>query len=358
MIGRYPFVILFIELDPSQIDFNVHPKKLHIRFEDEDYIYNKIYNIVRNFVEEKFILNEDKYLSKELYDYLEKNKENKGKNQKITSEQFSNKIEGIEDRVREEKRLYQKKGKLEPPYIEKGIQMNLVDEKILNQEGVKNSKFDTSDTYIRNKYIIADNFPKIKLISYTGQLSNNVYIVLEGLDKNDEPGLYILDQHAASERVNKEYFYNLFESNTKSKQKLITPLNIEVSPSENFFLKENMEQIKKLGFDFDHFGGNTFILREVPTIFGKIINASIIKDIIGDITEIGKDKSFSDVKEEVINYLACHRSIRGGENLSLKDIRDLLLDLSQTKDPYHCAHGRPILRFLSFKELDKLFKRT
>ena len=78
---------------------------------------------------------------------------------------------------------------------------------------------------------------------------------------------------------------------------------------------------------------------------------------MSDITEIGKDKSFSDVKEEIINYLACHRSIRGGEDLSLKDIRGLLIELSQTSDPYHCAHGRPTLRFLSFKELDKLFKR-
>ena len=91
---------------------------------------------------------------------------------------------------------------------------------------------------------------------------------------------------------------------------------------------------------------------------GKLPDINIIEEIVSDITEIGKDKSFKEVKEEIINYLACHKSIRGGDDLSLKDIRDLLIQLAACKDSYHCAHGRPTIRFLSFKELDKLFKRT
>jgi DNA mismatch repair protein MutL len=90
----------------------------------------------------------------------------------------------------------------------------------------------------------------------------------------------------------------------------------------------------------------------------KLPDANIIKEIISDITEIGKDRSFKEAKEEIINYLACHKSIRGGDDLSLKDIRKLLMDLAECKDSYHCAHGRPTLRFISYKELDKLFKRT
>ena len=112
-----------------------------------------------------------------------------------------------------------------------------------------------------------------------------------------------------------------------------------------------------MGFDFDNFGGNTYILRNVPTVFGKIPSVSVIKDIIADITTIGKDKSFSDVKEEIVNYLACHKSVRGGDDLSLGDIRNLVEELSRARDPFHCAHGRPTLRFISFKELDKIFKR-
>ena len=130
-----------------------------------------------------------------------------------------------------------------------------------------------------------------------------------------------------------------------------------MSVSEKFFLLSNLLEFKKLGFNFEHFGGNTFVLREIPTIIEKLPNTKIIKEIIGDITEIGKDKSFAESREQIINYLACHKSIRGGDDLSLKDIRKLLIDLSYCEDPYHCAHGRPTLKFISFKELDKLFKR-
>jgi DNA mismatch repair protein MutL len=214
------------------------------------------------------------------------------------------------------------------------------------------------ETYIRDKYIVAKNFPKIRLVPYTGQLSNNIYVVLEGISQDGEEGLYILDQHAASERITKEYFLKMYEASKSSKQQLISPLKIEVNPSEKFFLEENLKEINKLGFSFEHFGGNTFLLREIPTIIGKLPNVKIINEIIADITEIGKDKSFSEIKEEIINYLACHKSIRGGDKLALKDIRNLLIDLANCKNPFHCAHGRPTLKFFSFKEIDKLFKRT
>ena len=99
------------------------------------------------------------------------------------------------------------------------------------------------------------------------------------------------------------------------------------------------------------------MLRAVPIIMGRTLNLQIIKEIISDITDIGKDKSFSDKLEEIVNYLACHKSIRGGDDVSLNSIRKLIIDLANCKDSFHCAHGRPTLRFFTFKELDKLFKR-
>ena len=134
-------------------------------------------------------------------------------------------------------------------------------------------------------------------------------------------------------------------------------MSVQKLSSEKIFLNSNLHEIRKLGFDFQNFGGNTFILREIPIIMGKIPKLDIIKEIISDITEIGKDKSFLEGKEEIINYLSCHKSIRGGDDLSLKDIRNLIIELGKCKDSYHCAHGRPTIRFFSFKELDKLFKR-
>jgi DNA mismatch repair protein MutL len=336
MKGKYPFFILHLEIDPSVIDFNVHPKKLNIRFENEDYIYNKVYNIVRKFVEEKFIEKEVTYDFQEI--------------SKFTSPQAEDDEEEPCDKseISEEESKKSSKNQIDKP-----VQLSLTDHNV--DKGLVGGT--SAETFLRKKYVVAKNFPKLRLISSTGQLSNKIYVILEGINENDEGGVYILDQHAASERVNKEIFLDLYKKSVKSKQKLISPLKIELSPSEKFFLQNNLKEINRLGFDFEHFGGNTFILRSIPIIMGKNPSLQIIKEIISDMTEIGKDKSFSEKLEEIINYLACHKSIRGGDDLSLKDIRSLVVDLANCKDSYHCAHGRPTLKFISFKELDKLFKR-
>ncbi len=353
MVGKHPFFILHIELDPSAIDFNVHPKKLHIRFENEDYIFNKVYNVIRNFIEETFIEKEAKYISTEISDYISNKEElaltdEENESQAAsTSKRTTQKIVEVRD---ESKDLIDRKDQM----VEESVQLHLT-ESITKRKSIKKQM---PETYIRDKYIIAKNFPKIRLIPYTGQLSNNIYVVLEGTSQDGEQGLYILDQHAASERITKEYFLKMYESSKRSKQQLISPLKLEVNPSEKFFIESNLKEINMLGFTFEHFGGNTFILREIPTIMGKLPDVKIINEIIADITEIGKDKTFSEIKEEIINYLACHKSIRGGDELTLKNIRNLLIDLANCKNPFHCAHGRPTLKFISFKELDKLFKRT
>jgi DNA mismatch repair protein MutL len=324
MIGMFPLFILDLEVDPAKVDFNVHPKKLEVRFEDEEFIYNKVFNIVRDFVESEFMKKEMSESSTNLSDFIKT---------PIKSNTQRNTVEIVKKNENE---------------------TNWVQLKISDNNG---EDLNSNESLIREKRIKVRNFPNLRLISNTGQLSNKVYVILEGTSLNREEGIYILDQHAASERITKEYFEKLFESTKKYRQRLIKPLTIEVSPSEKYFLLSEIEQIKKLGFLFEHFGGNSFILREIPVIIKKVPDIKIINDIISDITEIGKDKSFTEVKEQIINYLACHKSIRGGDNLKLQDIRNLLTDLSKTNDPYHCAHGRPTLKFISFKELDKLFKR-
>jgi DNA mismatch repair protein MutL len=344
MTSKYPFFVLHLELDPSVVDFNVHPKKLNVRFEREDQVYNKVYNVIRSIVVEKFIEKEEKYISTELSDFIGKEEKTFSKTREVKGKHKERPIKEIRER---------KKEKEEVP-VETSVQLHLTDHAAGEETG-KKQQF--PETFLREKYLVTENFPKIRLISSTGQLSNKIYVVLEGLNEKNEAGMYILDQHAASERINKEHFEKALEIAKINSQQLISPLKIDVTPSERFFLEENIHEIKKLGFDFENFGGNTFILRNIPTIMGNIPQVSVIKDIIADITNIGKDKSFSDVKEEIVNYLACHKSIRGGDDLSLAGIRKLIEQLSRAGDPFHCAHGRPTLRFISFKELDKIFKR-
>ena len=357
MVNKHPFFILFIDLDPSSVDFNIHPKKLHVRFEKDEFMYNKVYNVVRKFVEDLFIAKEAKYISTDLKKFIPKSDLESNVDSALILEENLSQIQenGKIKRISETSGSIEenKSNEKEVGFIEEPVQISL-DENTVDLTGTSKR---VSESIIREKYIISENFPKIKLISYTGQLSNNVYVVLEGINEDNEEGLFILDQHAASERITKEYFLDLYEKSKVVKQRLIAPLKIDLSPSEKIFLLENLKKVKNLGFEFDHFGGNTFILRAIPTIMGKIPKIEIIKEIIGDITDIGKDKSFSEVKEEIINYLSCHKSIRGGDDLTLKEVRKLIIELANCNDSYHCAHGRPTIRFISFKELDKLFKR-
>ncbi|MBY9005451.1 MAG: DNA mismatch repair endonuclease MutL [Candidatus Lokiarchaeota archaeon] len=369
MVKKHPFFILNLDVDPSIIDFNIHPKKLLIRFEDDTFIYNKVYNVLRGFIKTLFLKAEAEYLSIDLNIYTEKGIKSKFQNNKKEKEKIDM-ITGFDTDLIEEqpviidskelrpiKQSSNKENKKALLEIDNSLDLKAV-QLDLNEQTINKEKPQLSDSFIRNKYIIKKNFPKIHLIPYTGQLNNKIYIVLEGKNKDNEEGLFILDQHAASERIKKEFYYNLYDNSKKMIQKLISPLKIDISPMEKAFLEENLKKIERLGFKFEHFGGNTYLLREIPTIFYKTINKELIKDIISDIAEIGKDRSFLDVKEEIINYLSCHRSIRGGEDLSLKEIRKIVIDLANCENPFHCAHGRPTLKFISFREMDKFFRRT
>jgi len=343
MVSKYPFFIIFLEINPSTIDFNVHPKKLHVRFENEEFIYNKFYNVIRSFIEDKFIVKEYKYIATELDNFIEIQEED------LEDTDISKNVQKeVLKEIAKETNINNS-----DQIINERVQLRVLDQ----ETKVKTEKRASPDTLLREKYVIKENFPRVKLISYTGQLSNKTYIVLEGFNENNEGGLFILDQHAASERIKKEQLISSYESSKPRKQQLISPLKIDVSPTEKIFLLENLNEVKKIGFSFEYFGGNTFILREIPTVIEKVPNVNLIKEVISDVTEIGKDKSFSEVKDEIINYLACHKSIRGGDDLSLKGIRKLIIQLAKCKDSYHCAHGRPTLRFISYKELDKQFKR-
>ncbi|MCK4384362.1 MAG: hypothetical protein KAW66_13765, partial [Candidatus Lokiarchaeota archaeon] len=240
MTGKFPFFIVNLEINPSVIDFNVHPKKLNIRFENEDYIYNKVYNVVRKFVEEKFIEKEDNYNFLEIGKYVSIKADSEKEELYQESENSMDTIERVtkdsNDKLEsKDKTPIDPASKLDKEVPEKTVQLNLTSSDIV-KDAVDMS---SADTFLRRNYINLKNFPKLRLISHTGQLSNKTYILLEGINKNGEGGFYILDQHAASERVSKEFFYDFYENSKKTKQKLISPLKIEVSPSEKFFLESN-----------------------------------------------------------------------------------------------------------------------
>ena len=171
MIGTFPFFILHIEIDPSIIDINVHPKKLEIRFEDEEFIYNKVFNVIRQFVQTKFMKSESTETAMDLSSFMPDSVEKSRENAVIEESTKGESEDGKKS----------------------SIQL-----KITDSIGTQSP---SNDTYVREKRIKSKNFPSLRLISNTGQLSNKVYVVLEGTSLQGEEGIYVLDQHAASERI-------------------------------------------------------------------------------------------------------------------------------------------------------------
>jgi DNA mismatch repair ATPase MutL len=208
-------------------------------------------------------------------------------------------------------------------------------------------QFSSRDDWIQTK-----TFPLMRLISQSGQL-NKVYFVFEG-----DEGFYILDMHAADERINFEKEKRAYEKGGMKMQRLIVPFTIEVPVNMKDFLMEVLSELSKFGFEVEHLGGNTFTLHAIPAILKTVTDTQILTDICLEILQIGKESSLTKSIDTIIKYMACHESIRGGDIITDPNLpKELLINLSQCENPHHCAHGRPTMLFFSWKYLEKEFHR-
>jgi len=182
------------------------------------------------------------------------------------------------------------------------------------------------------------------------QLFNN-YIVAAGAE---EDAVIIIDQHAAAERVTYENILHSIEDGEKKSQELLTQSVLELTASERSALEENLDRLSSLGFDIEPFGGGAYRLRSVPVVLGKEQGEKALRELIDDISKEGRKR---DLGEEIIWKVACHGSIRAGQQLALSEMRVLISDLLQTSNPYTCEHGRPTMISLKIGDLERLFKR-
>ena len=180
-----------------------------------------------------------------------------------------------------------------------------------------------------------------------GQVASS-YIVAEGPD-----GLYLIDQHAAHERI-------LYEKITQEKadkeievQGLLEPLPLEVSAKQDEVLKDNCERLAEFGFSIEPFGERTYLVRAVPALLGGKDWAGMVRELLDDSAEASGDWT-----EKIINSLACHGAVRAGQTLSDDEMRELLRQLEQTSMAYTCPHGRPTVIHLSERQMEREFRRS
>lgn len=339
---RFPVYLLYIEIDPKLVDVNIHPKKHEIKLSNE----NRLIEILESLIREKL------YKNTEIFkvDFEEKE-------EKSIFEEFENKSEDI---------WYERgtQGKDADTEFIKVIDgrdfetEEIYDELEINSKEDYSPKKENEATYENISFNVADSLDEYELgtpnilkdllnSTYKGSLFKT-YLIFESY----EDKFYIVDQHAAHERINYEKFKKEFEEKKIERQVLLSPMLVEVTSEERKVLLENTENLKNLGFYFEEFGEKSFLLREIPIIFGKPSGLNFIHELLSDSYD-----NLYQVDPYKIMTKACKASVKAGDNLSIEEINELIKLLSKCENPLTCPHGRPTILELKKYDLERLFLR-
>ncbi|MPN27619.1 DNA mismatch repair protein MutL [bioreactor metagenome] len=165
----------------------------------------------------------------------------------------------------------------------------------------------------------------------------------------------MIDQHAAHERIVYEELMNKAKLRNIDQQPLLMPVIIELTPKEKNLAEAGLEVLNHLGFDIEFFGENSLAVRQVPIILGQPCSGFVISELLDTIDDYKND--FSIIYEKTIIQIACKTAVKAGNNLTTKEIEELIVKLFNTKQPYTCPHGRPTIITMNKTEIEKKFKR-
>ncbi|HSA58168.1 MAG TPA: DNA mismatch repair endonuclease MutL [bacterium] len=178
------------------------------------------------------------------------------------------------------------------------------------------------------------------------------YLLCETEDK-----LILIDQHAAHERIGFEKLHAQYENGGIEKQHLLIPQNFDLRPSQGEILKKYLDDLANVGLEIEFFGGNTFILRTIPTLLEGSDVVSLIEELIESLESVGKLTPLEEKIHEVLERMACHAQVRAGQRLTNEEIEALIGEMGKTRFAGQCPHGRPSVLEVPFNEIEKWFKR-
>lgn len=319
---RYPIVVLNINTDPSLIDVNVHPSKLDIKFSNFEDLKELIKKGIKD-VLDKAILIPKIETTKPVLDNF---KESKIKLQQLNLER------------------------------EKIIEDDTIDYSLFDDDTMNVNEDITNYNENREEDIKNYNDEKKKIIMpemYPVGLAKGTYIICQ-----NELGIYMIDQHAAKERINYEGYKKAFGNPLEGSIKMLVPLTLEFPSNEFIIIKQNLEVLRIMHFDIEESGINSFVIKEHPTWIKEGYENESIKKLIEVLISEEKNFSIEKFREKAAIMLSCKMAIKANMNISIKEMESLINDLRKCENPYTCPHGRPTTIFYSNYELEKMFKRA
>ncbi len=309
MVGRYPLAALFLDLEPATVDVNVHPAKAEVRFRAPQRMFSFVQRSVRKAILAYTPVPQMGIAPPALW--TERPSTQSGID---PAWKFSREAE------------YQGTG----------------------NQGLDASPFSTSNSQLPNSQPSIIKMPLLRLVGQIGQ----VYIIAEGPD-----GLYLIDQHAAHERILFERLLAQREANTLTSQNLLQAAIVHLPPQQATLLEEQLPILQKFGFEVESFGPNAFKIRAIPSIFSGSDPAAALKALVEDFE--GDETPLQNKLEDRIAARVCKRmAVKGGQTLSTAEQESLLRDLENCDSPRTCPHGRPTMIHLSVELLERQFGRT
>ncbi|WP_010093285.1 DNA mismatch repair endonuclease MutL [Ornithinibacillus scapharcae] len=340
-IGRSPIVVLQIEMDPILVDVNVHPTKLEARFSKDKELYLLVEELIRKTFRQTRLIPEipQKPIEKPRQSY--QNTIDFDTAKPIAKEDTWNRTG-----------LVQEKSSIQPdPYGFK----NQTNEFNKEEVGVTNDS-ETVEQVVEEQIEITKEEvfapeERVPTMYPIGQL-HGTYILAQ-----NENGFYMIDQHAAQERIKYEFFKKKLGKTTNEVQELLIPLTFDFSKQEAIFIEHYQEDLEKVGLFFESFGNQSYIIRSYPNWFPTGFEEEVIREMIEQIMQ-DERINIESIREEAAILMSCKRSIKANHYLNHDDMFRLLEDLRKTTDPFTCPHGRPIIVHFSTYELEKMFKRV
>lgn len=324
-IGKYPIALLYFEIDSLLIDVNVHPTKTEIKISNEDAICQRLTEEVKKcllastHIPTRVINNEEKVAYKK---------------------------ESIFDNY------YQPPVLKEEPTYNEGFNKKMDDifsnsEPIIEDINPKNTKIEEKNEPIINEI---NEEKRLPYMEYIGSIFGT-YLIFQSNDS-----MYLMDQHAAAERINYEKYYEILGDNNQPKTQLLLPIALSFTKAEAIYLEENLDKFMEIGFSLEQIGQTDFALREIP-LWAKIDDLENIIYNILSMMIINKKIDIMYFRDNIAKQIACKSSIKANHRINNDEIDSLLAQLNKCKNPYTCPHGRPSIIKLSLTDIEKMFER-
>ena len=413
MVGKFPFVVLHLKMDPSLVDVNVHPTKLQVRFKNVELIDRVVYEAVSNALKQQYLVPsvdldkprgdiktshviEKEQLNQETF-FVPRKEANELTPTSLLSgvqakhelpptnpyKPSSQTVERLFGVLPTKEAVLEKNAHYSMTYESSGSQKSQYDSQnaanqpedfqvsaTQNEKETSKSLAETIENYYEKEQHHQEKIMENQIQQEINELSAlkqdetitplpyqiigqcfRTYWLIQYGEK-----MFIIDQHAAHERILYERFMAYFKEGEIATQLLLMPETIHITEAEKVLLEENSELFTRLGFGYESFGEQDIVIREVPYIMNEPLSPNVFKEVLDELSE-GKVNNLADVKAENIIRLSCRSAIKGHDRLSEAECHELIHALLALDNPFTCPHGRPTLVSLTQADIEKMFKR-